>query len=133
MTPEEQKQYVLDFFNAWEKGTSADIRAAYDDFLSEDCVYENSGIAALNGKKEILNFVDEASKSIDVATMHVELIAIAQGKDCVMTERWDYHRNLAGELTLCPKICGVFVFTGDKISRWSDYFDPAEMLHGLET
>lgn len=133
MTSDERKTYVENFFKAWEKASSADIRAAYAEFLADDCVYENSGIAPLLGKRAILEFVDRAGQSIDVATMHVEVQVWGFGHDSVFTERVDYHRNAAGDLTLAPRICGVMIFAGRKIVRWSDYFDPAAMLHGLGT
>jgi limonene-1,2-epoxide hydrolase len=133
MTSDEQKTYVERFFKAWEKGSSTDIRAAYAEFLADDCIYENSGIAPLVGKQAILEFVGRAGQSLDVATMHVEVQVWGFGKESVFTERVDYHRNAAGDLTLAPRICGVMIFAGRKIARWSDYYDPAAMLHGLGT
>lgn len=132
MTDEDRKNCVERFFKAWEKGASSDIRAAYDEFLSDDCIYENSGIPPLVGKREILDFVDSAGQLIDVATMHVTVRQWGFGPCSVFTERTDTHRNAAGVVTLEPQICGVMIFDADgKIERWSDYYDPAVMVHAL--
>ena len=133
MNDKEKKKIVENFFKAWERGTTEDIRQAYDDFLSDDCVYENSGLAPLKGKAAILQFVEVGASSVGVATMQVEVKNWGYGPNTVFNERVDYHRDSTGKLTLAPLICGIMIFNGDgKITRWSDYYDPAPMLEQLK-
>jgi limonene-1,2-epoxide hydrolase len=133
MTDEDRKKIVEAFFKAWEQGDSVAIRKAYAEYLSDDCVYENSGLAPMVGKEAILKFVDIGASSVGVATMEVETKGWGFGPNTVYSERVDYHRDSNGKLTLVPLICGVMVFNdAGKIIRWSDYYDPAPMLAQLK-
>jgi limonene-1,2-epoxide hydrolase len=118
--------YVLEFFKAWEKGTFADLCAAYRKYLSSDVIYENSGVPTCRGIEESIALIESVCllPELDIQTIYVELRHIAAVGDVVFTERTDWHRNSKGKPTLVPTICGVMEFKAGKIVRWADYFDP---------
>ncbi len=130
MTPEQE--LVKAFFERWELGSYAELRGAYAEFLSEDCVYENSGVPPCYGRQEALEFIDLAQQARNIQAIRVELLHMAQSGDVVLTERWDRHVNSAGEEVYPVKIMGVMEIRNGKICAWRDYFDPAEMLTQLQ-
>lgn len=120
------------FFKAWEAGTYTSLRGAYEQYLSEDCIYENSGVPPCHGKTEALAFIDLAQKARDIQAIRVELLFAAEKGDVVFTERWDRHVNSRGEEVYPVKIVGVMELGNGKITAWRDYFDPGEMLVQIE-
>ena len=134
MSANEKKDYVLQFFRSWERGTFNDLQESYRKYLASDVLYENSGAPACHGIDEAVALIESVCllKSMDIQTIKVEMCAIAVEGDLVFTERIDYHYNATGEAVLVPYICGVMVFKDDKIVRWSDYFDPTEFVRALE-
>ena len=123
---------VQRFFKAWEGGSYAQLRGAYADYLSDDCVYENSGVPACHGKAEALAFIDLAQKARDIQAIRVELIHAAVSGTVVFTERWDRHVNSHGDEVYPVRIAGVMEIADDKIVAWRDYFDPGEMMQQIE-
>jgi len=131
---EHNRQTVLDFFKAWEKGRLADIVAAYRHYLDPSVLYENSGVPPCRGIDESVAFIESACTipALEIQTIRVELKNIAAVGDLVFTERVDWHYNSKGEATLVPALCGVMEFNeAGKIQRWADYFDPGPMLEAI--
>jgi len=122
---------VKRFFEAWEGGTYAELRGAYESYLGDDCVYENSGVPPCRGKAEALAFIDLAQKARDIHAIRVELIHVAEAEGVVFTERWDRHVNGRGEEVYPVRIAGVMEIRSGKIAAWRDYFDPGEMLEQI--
>lgn len=124
---------VEDFFNAWSEGETASLRPAYEAFLSDDVVYENSGLPTFTSLKDTIDFFFENKQLQESQGEHlaniqkivVELFHIAVVGDIVFTECVDHHINDKGEDVLAPKIAGVMEIRGDKICAWRDYFDVA--------
>lgn len=127
----EPLQQVQAFFDAWAAGRYAQLRSAYQQFLSEDCVYENCGVPACRGMTEILAFIDLAQKARDIQAIRVELIHAAVNGNVVFTERWDRHVNGAGVEVYPVRIVGVMELRDGKIVAWRDYFDPTEQMQQL--
>jgi limonene-1,2-epoxide hydrolase len=133
-SPEQNKQTVLDFFKAWEKGRFADLEAAYRHYLAADVLYENSGVPPCRDIEESVAFIKSACSipQLDIQTIRVELRHIAATGNIVFTERTDWHYNTAGVPTLVPVLCGIMEFNeAGKIQRWADYFDPGPMLAAI--
>ena len=125
-------ELVMDFFKAWEGGKPGDMEAAYDKYLADDCLYENSGLPSFN-KKETMEFFFAEPKSEDgIIKLIAEMHAVGAEGDVVFTERTDHHYDKDGNDVLTPKISGVFVVKDGQFKRWSDYFDPGPMLHLFE-
>lgn len=132
--PENNRQAVLDFFKAWEKGSLADIIAAYRQYLADDVLYENPGVPHCRTIDEAIAFIEAACKNpaLEIQTIKVDLKHIAAVSNLVFTERVDWHYNSKGDATLVPAICGIMEFNeSGKIRRWADYFDPGPMLGAI--
>ncbi len=134
MTEQEQPniQLVLDFFAAWEGGQNKDLAKAYDTYLADDCIYENSGLPSFNKEETMEFFFADASDAGDIVKLVVEMHEVAASGNVVFTERTDHHYDKDGKDILTPKISGVFVVENGKFKRWADYFDPRPMLHLFE-
>lgn len=123
---------VKRFFKDWEGGSYAQLRGAYEQYLSEDCVYENSGVPPCRGRNESLAFIDLAQKARDIQAIRVEILHAAEVGNVVFTERWDRHVNSRGEEIYPVRIVGVMELHEGQITAWRDYFDPGEMMEQLE-
>lgn len=132
MTREEQNiQLVLDFFKAWEGGAHEDLRDAYDKYLADDCIYENSGLPSFN-KEDTMKFFFSGPSTQDtdsgIVKLVVEMHHIGAEGNVVFTERTDHHYDKDGNDILTPVIGGIFEIKDGKFKRWADYFDPRPML-----
>lgn len=133
MRDQEKIKLVEDFFRAWSQGEGANLRSAYEAFLSDDVVYENSGLPTFTSLKDTIDFFFENKQLQETQGEHlaniqkivVELSHIAVTGNIVFSERIDHHINDKGEDILTPKIAGVMEIRGDKICAWRDYFDVA--------
>ncbi len=131
MNEQENLKIVTEFFRAWEGGTYAQLRGAYDDFLSDDCVYENSGLPPCEGKAAALALIDGIQALTDIQSITAEIRGLATSGDLVFSERIDHHFDSSGVENLTPRICGVMEVRGGKIVAWRDYFDAAALLAAM--
>ena len=131
MSEPENEKIVLEFFKAWESGTYAQLRGAYEEFLADDCVYENSGLPTCEGKAAALALIDGIQAVTDIQSITAEIRGLAAGGDLVFSERVDHHFDSNGVENLTPRICGVMEVRGGKITAWRDYFDAAALLAAL--
>jgi len=125
-------QVVLDFFKAWEGGQPGDMAAAYDKYLADDCLYENSGLPSFNKEDTMKFFFSEPRSEDGIVRLVAEMHAVGADGDIVYTERTDHHYDKEGNDVLTPKISGIFKVKDGRFIRWSDYFDPRHMLHLFE-
>ncbi|MEL7029562.1 MAG: limonene-1,2-epoxide hydrolase family protein [Pseudomonadota bacterium] len=134
MSENESIVTVRAFLEAMGRGRREDLREAYDRFLADDCVYENTGLPTFRTKAETMAFFfSDMTPDKGIVSIGVDLHHIAAAGDVVFTERTDHHYDASGADILTPKICGVFEVAGGKFKRWADYFDPGPMLHLFET
>lgn len=131
MNEEENLKLVGEFFAAWEGGTYSQLRGAYDEFLADDCVYENSGLPACDGKAAALALIDGIQAVTNIQSITAEIRGLAANGDLVFSERIDHHFDSKGVENLTPRICGVMEVRGGKITAWRDYFDAAALLAAL--
>ena len=125
-------QVVLDFFKAWEGGKPGDMAAAYDNWLADDCIYENSGLPSFNKEETMAFFFSNPTSEDGIIKLVAEMHSVAARGNLVFTERTDHHYDKDGNDVLTPKISGVFEVVDGKFKRWSDYFDPRHMLEMFE-
>jgi limonene-1,2-epoxide hydrolase len=90
--------------------------------LTDDVVYENVPMAAMNGHDEIRAMLTGFLGSAERVEWEV-LEQIEQG-DVVMNERVDRFW-LAGDVQVALRVAGLFKVRDGKISLWRDYFDLA--------
>ncbi len=90
-------------------------------FFTEDAVYHNMPMRAVQGKAAIRGVLDmfvKPAQSVDFA-----LLNLASTGDTVFTERLDTFQ--IGDRRVELPIAGVFDMDGSKIAAWRDYFDLA--------
>ncbi|MGO4567036.1 limonene-1,2-epoxide hydrolase family protein [Rhizobium sp. 2YAF20] len=73
-------------------------------WFTSDTVWENVGISCATGIDEAVGMIDEADKSMGIATVRIEMLAIATDGNRVLTERLDIFeradRSEIGRVTL---------------------------------
>ncbi len=132
MKEEINRRIVIALFKAWEGGTKQHVMDGYELYLSEDCIYENSGLPSMTKEETMKFFFSDPSSDEGIVKLKVDIHEMDAVGDLVWTERTDHHYDKDGNDVLTPKICGVFKLKGGKIVRWSDYFDPRPMLELFE-
>ena len=88
-------------------------------FFTEDAVYHNMPMTAVQGKRAIGGVLDMFLKPAQ--SVEFELLKIASAGDTVFTERLDVFQ--LGDRRVELPIAGVFDLAGGKIAAWRDYFD----------
>ncbi len=111
-------EVVRQFCDALSKHDPEGVRP----FLADDSVYHNVGMAPSVGADAIVADLTN-QYSMFPETYRFEVKHMAVNGSAVLTERVDY---LAGPgMNLVLPVMGVFVVAGDRIARWTDYFDSA--------
>ena len=120
-------EVVRAFCDSMEKRDPQALRP----FLADDIVYQNTGMAAKVGVEDVLG--DLAGQfAMFPDTYEYQMRNIAGAGDVVLTERLDMINGFDGAPHAVP-VMGTFVVQGDRITRWTDYFDSAligKMLSG---
>lgn len=126
---------VRSFFTAWGVGRPADLRSAYETFLSEDChygerlkdrdailrwlfgdQYDARGVAELDG------FFHGGPEDMAVIVRIVpELKRVAANEALVFIERVDHHYDAEGQDRVSPLVAVMEIRNG-KIATWRDYW-----------
>jgi limonene-1,2-epoxide hydrolase len=90
--------------------------------LTDDAVYQNVGMAASAGVDAVVaDLTNQYSMFPDEYRFEIKHLAV--NGNTVLTERIDY---LAGPgMKMALPVMGTFVVDGDRVSRWTDYFDSA--------
>ncbi|NGO12171.1 SnoaL-like domain-containing protein [Streptomyces sp. HC44] len=102
----------------------ADIRAAVDRFLTDDCVWENPGSPVCRGKEQILALMPAAFARLEVRFRHVATVA-----DTVLVERMEtMFRTDGTPLAQNLKVMAAFELRAGRISAWRDYFDHTNLI-----
>ena len=131
MSEQDNLKIVGEFFAAWEGGSYGQLRRAYEDFLADDCVYENSGLPSCDGRAAALALIDGIQAVTDIQSITAEIRGMAAAGDRVFSERVDHHYDSKGVENLTPQICGVMELRDGKIAAWRDYFDVGALLAAL--
>lgn len=72
MSENDNLAIVRHFLSGWEGGTYAQLRGAYDRFLDDKCVYENSGLPACEGKDAVFTLIDGIQAATDIQSITAE-------------------------------------------------------------
>lgn len=100
-------------------------RIAVRRWFTSESVWINEGLAITTGIEEAIAMIDGLEKSAGIATVRVEMLAIAADGNRVLTERLDRFERADGSEIGAAKVMGIFELDGDKIVAWRDYFDVA--------
>lgn len=83
----------------------------------------NEGVAVTTGIDEAIGFIDGAETTMGIATVHIDMLAIAADGNRVLTERVDRFERADGSEIGRVTLMGIFELEGEKIVAWRDYFD----------
>lgn len=99
-------------------------RAAIRRWFSPDTVWDNVGITSTTGIEEAIGFIDGLEKSMGIATVRIEMLAIAATGNRVLTERLDIFERADGSEIGRTTLMGIYELDGDHIAAWRDYAHP---------
>lgn len=116
-------QVVLDFLKALE--APAGFPQAIRDFFTDRTRYLNVGMSDTTGIADTVAFVEGFMASTGSDHMTVDMLALAEVGNKVLTERIDHLRAPDGKAVMSLTLMGIFEVEGGKISGWRDYFDTA--------
>lgn len=120
-TPIETVTAFLTRFSEGKEGLYASIREAF----TPQTVWENVGLAVTKGAEEAIELAKQFERQMGVASVAVELKAIAASGNTVLTERIDHLLAADGRELDGPAVMGAFEVEHGKIIAWRDYFDTA--------
>lgn len=112
--------------------TYPEMRAAFERYLHDDCIWANQGLPAAHGKIKILEFLRQFADRTGLAAVHGEVrnIASVPGTNTVLTERHERWTDQGGAVLVeSLPVMGAFEVAGGKIKAWRDYFDPSKFAH----
>jgi len=116
-------QVVLDFLKALE--APGGFPQAIRDYFTETTRYLNVGMSDTTGIPDTVAFVEGFMASTTASYMTVDMLALAETGNKVLTERIDHLRNADGQAVMSLAVMGIFEVEGSKITGWRDYFDTA--------
>lgn len=112
------EEIVRKFCNAWSRRNVDELLS----FFTDDAVYHNMPIDAVQGTDGIRNMLNLFVPGADAITF--EIVHIASSGGVVHTERVDTF--VMGDKSVVLPVAGVFEIRGGKIAAWRDYFDMAQ-------
>lgn len=114
-----EEKVVREFLTAWKTG---DVRETWQHYLSDDVVWQNTGLPDCNGIAECMPILDLFLKSGTV-NVDVDLHHIASDGATVLVERTDNCLDSSGAVVLSANCMATFEVSDGKITRFSDYYD----------
>lgn len=119
---------VFDFFKRIETSDFAQSKAAFEELLSEDCHWANSGFPTAEGKQACLALWDNFNAGFGITGIRVETTHWASSGGSVVTERIDHLLGADGAVIASAPLAGTLEVRNGKICAWRDYFDPRPFL-----
>lgn len=101
-------------------------------YFTPETVWENVGLATTTGIEEAIGLIKQFEQTIGIASIKIEMLAIAADGNRVLTERIDRMLRADGSEIWAPRVMGIFEIEGDKIVAWRDYFDSADALGRMQ-
>jgi limonene-1,2-epoxide hydrolase len=106
--------------------TIDDMRKAFEEWMTDDCVFSNTGFPTAEGKEACLGILEGFKQNPTTAameSMRIDMVNIASKGNTVLTERIDYVIDADGNSVLTCPIMGAFEVRDGKIASWRDHFD----------
>lgn len=117
------QRVVCDFLTSMGP-TPADVASTVDRFLTDDCVWENTGAPVCRGKQQILQLMPA-----DFAQLEVRFRHLATTGDTVLVERVENMLRVDGTpIARNLKVMAAFELRGDRICAWRDYYDSTNLI-----
>ncbi len=98
-------------------------RPAIRKWFTPETVWTNVGISTTTGIDQAIGMVDELEKSMGIATVRIEMLAIAADGNRVLTERLDIFQRADGSEIGRVTLMGIYEIEADRIVAWRDYVD----------
>ena len=98
-------------------------KVAIRQWFTPSTVWVNEGLAITTGIDEAIALIDQLEKTTGIATVRIEMLAIAADGNKVLTERLDRFERADGSEIGATKVMGILELDGDHIIAWRDYFD----------
>jgi limonene-1,2-epoxide hydrolase len=95
------------------------IEQAYRDYFTAETVFENVGLVTTTGPDEAVALIANSP----MKGVRVELLAVAEAGDKVLTERIDHLFGAEGAEVHTLRVMGIFEVANGRIAAWRDYFD----------
>ena len=114
-------EIVTSFIGLWEQDDG--FTQAVNSYFRDDTVWENHGLLTTTGKQEALGFYREFSKATGMTGMKIDMLALAESGNKVLTERIDRIIDAQGVEVMTVACMGIFEIEDGKIAAWRDYFD----------
>jgi limonene-1,2-epoxide hydrolase len=109
---------VVEFCKLWASPNPEELAS----YFTEDAVYHNIPMPAVQGREAIKEFIAGFIAAFDGIDFQIH--RQVSGDGVVMNERTDVvHRKDGGEIPL--PVMGVFEVVDGTIAAWRDYFDMA--------
>ena len=119
--PEANIDLIRRFCAVWS-ASSVDVAKVLD-FFTDNAIYHNMPIQAIQGKDAIKGMIEQFLAPFERCDWEVKHIA-ADGNS-VLTERID---RFIGAKTVELPVMGAFEIRDGKIAAWRDYFDLAAWM-----
>lgn len=98
-------------------------RPAVRKWFTSETVWVNEGLSRTTGIGEAIATIDGLEKSMGIATVHIDMLAIAADGDRVLTERLDRFERADGSEIGRVTVMGIYEVKEERIVAWRDYFD----------
>ncbi|WP_244900662.1 limonene-1,2-epoxide hydrolase family protein [Streptomyces nanshensis] len=104
--------------------TPQDVRSAVEEFLTDDCEWQNPGSPVCRGTREILRLMPPDFARLDVRFLHM-----ATSGRTVLAERVeDMLRADGSPIAKNLKVMAAFEIRDGRICSWRDYFDITNLI-----
>ena len=127
MANPDPKQLVLDYFECCDtEGT----RVAFQKYLHPDVIKYDTGLGANVGLDMVLTGLEAYLEIFDRPNVLCDIKNIAAAGNVVFAERVETNYNPETGDKFVGELASVMVVEGDKIIRWTDYYDSSEYKYG---
>jgi limonene-1,2-epoxide hydrolase len=116
-------EVVTAFLALWDQPGGLD--ASFRGYFNADTVWENVGLATTTGPDEAAALNAQLAATMGLAAIRVDMLAMAETGDKVLTERIDHMIDAAGRTMHSAPVMGIFEIADGRIAAWRDYFDSA--------
>lgn len=114
-------EIVTQFVTLWSEPDG--FPRAVDAYFTPGTVWENHGLVTTTGPGEAVGFFEQFGAATGMTGMKIDMLAIAENGNKVLTERIDWILGAGGEVLIKVPVMGIFEIEGGKIAAWRDYFD----------
>jgi len=114
------------FMVEWGKGFDP-LLDAFRQYFTPQTVWDNLGFARTVGIDEAVDFNMKFYDETKFSRIQVDMLAIAQSGELVLTERVDRFFGPDGKEIFAQPIMGILEVRNGKIIAWREYFNPNAM------